>query len=370
MANLEAKGKISVPQFGVILAATMLGAQVVSLPGQIVPQAEQLAWISVILGGGLFFGAAWLQLKLAALYPDRDFTDYLPELMGKWPGLGIIGLFLCLYFVVTWVTLQQFSRVLTFFMFDRTPGDVIIMTMLAVILYCVVQDLGTVVRVTEFTFLFSIGMLGLIWMTSIFNFQPDNLLPLWTDKPLSILTASLNTWGTYGGYEIILPLFPFISRRKQKLTVATGAAFVFTLVVSLLVVILTVGVITVEGVKNESYPTLVVVRSVELPGTFVERLENYLLIAWIPLIFNTLAVIVYSMSHTLSRLWGFADHRPWALALTPLLYLGATLLDGLDQVIVAGKVLTGAGVVFSLAIVPLVYLIARWRGKGAAGSGG
>ncbi len=364
MANLEVKDKMSVLEFGIVMAATMLGGQFVGLPAQVVPQAEQLAWVSVILGGGLFFGAAWIMLKLAALYPNSDLTEYLPRLLGKWLGVGVIGVLVLLILVVTWVNQSQFSRVLVFFMFDRTPTDVIIMSMLAVIVYCALQDLGTIVRVAQFTFFVSIAMIGTIWSAGIFNFLPENLLPFWTDKPVGILQAAITTWGTYGGYEIILVLYPLISQKRHNLVKVTGIGFISIMLICVSIVVMTVGVLSAEAVKNESYPTLVVVRSVELPGTFIERLENYFLIAWIPLIFNSQSLFIYMLARIMSQLWGFADHRPWVLALLPVIYTGATLLDGLELIALAGKVLTLLGVVFSLGIIPLAYLYAKWKKQG------
>lgn len=364
MANLEVKDKMSAAQFGVVMAATMLGAGYVRLPTQIVPQAEQLAWVSVILGGSLFFGAAWVMLKLAALYPKNDFTEYLPQLLGKWLGLSVIGVLVLLFFMALCVGQNQFSRTVVFFLFDRTPADVIILSMLAVIVYCAVQDLGTIIRVAEFTFFVAVVMTSAIWFTGIFNFQPENLLPFWTDKPIGILQAALNTSGTFGGYEIILLLFPLISQKSNNLVKAVGIGFIFITLISTIVVVMTVGVLTAAAVPNESYPTLIVVRSVELPGTFVERLENYFLLAWIPLIFNSQALVVYTVSKVMSRLWGFADHRPWVLALVPLIYTGATLLDGLELLALAGKTVNLLVLVFSLGIIPLVYLYAKWKSRG------
>ncbi|HWR43495.1 GerAB/ArcD/ProY family transporter [Sporomusa sp.] len=370
MANLEVKSKMSVAQFGVLVTAAMFGGQIIGLPGKLVPQAEQFAWVSIILGGGAFFIAAWIMMKLGELYPDRDYTVYLPQLLGKWAGLAVIGVLISLFLVVTWVNFNQFSRAVTFFMFDRTPSDVIIMGMLGVVIYCALQDLGTIIRVTEFNFFIATMMMGTIWILGIFNFQPENLMPFWTDKPLGILQGALGTWGVYGGYEIILLLFPLINRTKGNLTMALAIAIAFIVITSIVIVVLTVGVMTVEAVKNESFPTLVVVRSVELPGTFIERLENYLLIAWIPSVFKTMAIFVYVISQTLARIWGFADHRPWVLALTPVIFVGATVMDGLELVKLADKVVSWLGLGFSFGIMPLVYLLAKRRERGVASGGG
>lgn len=364
MANLEVKSKISVFQFGVFLVAITLGTQFVSLPTQLVPKAEQYAWVSVIVGGILFFTAAWIMLKLAAIYPSCDFTEYLPQLLGKWLGLSVIGILLLWDFILIWIGQSHFSKVLVFFMFDRTPPDVILMSMLAVMVYCVLQDLGTIVRVAQFTFVVSIVMINVIWSTGIFNFQPENLLPLRMDKPISVLQAALSTWPTYSGYEIILLLYPLVHQTRHKIAKVVAASFLFETLICVIIVVMTIGVLSVDTIKAESYPTMIVVRSVELPGTFIERLENYFLIAWIPLIFNAQSLLFYMMIRIMSNLWGFADHRPWVLALVPVIYTGATLLDGLELIELAGKALTLLGVGFSLGIIPLVYLYAKWKNRG------
>lgn len=370
MANLEVKSKMSVYQFGVVMVAVMLGTQFVGLPSQLVPKAGQLAWVSVVLGGILFFGAAWIMAKLSALYPDNDLTEYLPQLLGKWPGLAVIGVLLSWCLIVTCLGQRQFSRVMVFFMFDRTPSDIIIMSMLAVIIYCVLQDWGTIVRVVQFTFLVAVVLINAIWSTGIFNFRPDNILPLWTDKPVDVVKAALNTWSTYAGYEIILLLYPLISKKRHKLIKVMGAGFIFMILICVVIVVMTIGVLTVEAVKMETYPTLVVVRSVELPGTFLERLENYFLLSWMPLIFNSQLLIIYMMARILSNLWGFADHRPWVLALVPLIYTGATLLDDPKLLEMASKILGLIGAALSIGIIPLVYLYARWKNRGVTAGGG
>lgn len=368
MANLEAKSKMSVAQFGLFITAVMFGTQIIGLPAKVVPQAEQFAWVSIILSGAMYFGAVWILMKLGELYPGQDYTGYLPRLLGKWPGLAVVGAVLCLFLIFVWVVFNQFSRSLAFFMFDRTPYDVLIMGMLGVVVYCALQDLGTIIRITEFTFVISTLMMGSIWILGLFNFQPENLLPLWLEKPWGIAGAAFNTWGVYGGYEIILLLFPLINRTKGNLTLVLALAMGFVTLISIAVVVITVGVLSVEGVKNESYPILVVVRSVELPGTFIERLENYLLIAWVPAVFNTMSVLVYVISQTLSRLSGFADHRPWVLAITPVIFVGASLLDGMELIKQADKVATWLGVVLSLGILPLIYFLA-WRSERRRTSG-
>ncbi|OAM95937.1 Spore germination protein [Pelosinus fermentans DSM 17108] len=129
-----------------------------------------------------------------------------------------------------------------------------------------------------------------------------------------------------------------------------------------------IGVLTVEGAKNLLYPALIVIRSVELPGTFIERLENYLLIAWIPVVFDTLAAMMFFMGQVCMRHWRQADHRPWVLFLVPVIYVGSTLLDNQQVYEMTSKFTMWLGLAFSFIMIPLSLLLVWWQ-KRKAGTG-
>jgi len=129
--------------------------------------------------------------------------------------------------------------------------------------------------------------------------------------------------------------------------------------------VMTVGVLSAENAKTISYPLIEVVRFVELPGTFIERLENYLLIAWIPNVFSTLAIYLYMPAQILMRLNGHADHRPWVLLLAPLLFFDSNLLGDMAQAIQTAADLNRLlGLSFSLGVIPLSLAVAWWKKRG------
>ncbi|SDF16855.1 GerAB/ArcD/ProY family transporter [Sporolituus thermophilus] len=362
MANLEAKSKMSAIQLGLVVATTAIGAQIIIMPAAIIKQAGQATWLSVLLGGFVFYGAAWLMVKLGKQFPEETMVEYMPRLWGRWGGGIVIWWFSLTYMLVFALILHGFSQAITFILFDRTPPGIVSMGILAVSAYCALQDWGTILRVLHLLFFIAVPMIVGIWLLGLLNFQPENMLPLLPEDVSGVLAASLKSWDLYSGYEIILFLLPLVARGKISPEKAVGGAFGCMGLVFVMIMIIIVGVLTAASAQNAIYPPIMVIRGIELPGTFIERLENYLVLAWIPVVFDTLAVILFILAQICMRRYGYTDHRPWVMALAPLLYFGNELLTGFKVYETMGKIATWLGLGFSLAVVPLTLVLA-WRRK-------
>lgn len=361
MANLEAKTKMSALQLGLVVAATGIGAQIVMIPSELIKQAGQFTWLSVLLGGVIFYGAAWLMVRLGMLFPGETAVEYLPRILGKWGGTLALCWLAITYLVIFSVILHGFSKAITFILFDRTPPGIVSLGIMAVSAYCALQDWGTILRVLEILFFTALPVILGIWMLGLLNFQPENLLPLIPDNIGQVLMVSLKSWDLYSGYEIVLLLLPLVARGKISIVKALGGAFGCMGVIFGTIMLIVVGVLTVAGAQNAIYPPITVIRGVELPGTFVERLENYLVLAWIPVVFDTLAVMLYFIAQIFTCYFGYADHRPWVLVLLPPLYYANEMYTGMQMLETVGKVATWLGLGFSLAVMPLVLAVAVWR---------
>ena len=369
MANLEVKTQMSALQLSIIvITACIGGAQIMRAPRELIATAEHGAWLSIIVGGLLFYIVACLMLKLGKQYPDETLVEYAPRLFGRWGGSIVILWFNLVFFLQLIQGVTSAGKVITFHMFDRTPPEVIILALLVVCTYSALQDWGTILRVQQFMFVVAYSMLTVVWMVSFLNVQPENLLPLWPIKMKAILNGSIYSWNMYSGYECILLLLPLVYKGASfaKLAKAIGGAFTYLILFFMVLIIIIIGVLTVESAKNVPYPALVVIRSVELPGTFIERLENYLLLAWVPVIFATFSVVMYFMGQISMRYYRYVDHRPWVLLLVPIIYAGSMLLlddpQGHERI---SQIALWTGLGFSFGVVPLALLLSwRQRRKG------
>lgn len=363
MAKLERRDTMSSVHLSVVLVGVGVGVQMVTLAGDIVDAAGQSAWISLLLGGILYGSAAYGMVILGQAYPEDSFVEYIPKLLGPWIGLAVAWYLLLLLVLEYCVLLRNFTNIIAFSMFDRTPLDVISMVMLALSCYGAMQRWGSILRITQYFTISAIPAIVIIWSANILNFNIENLMPFWPEDLLAVGRGALQSWSFYSGYEIILVILPFVRPASPGLLRAVGIAFATMAVLYILGMVMVISVLSVGSIKQVAYPMFAAVRGIAIPGTFVERLENYLLIAWIPTVFDTVMIVLYNAAQIMMKLVPLTDHRPTVLAIAPFLFMGVALLDRREELEAANKILTWLGVGFSLAIIPSCLFLLWLRRK-------
>lgn len=360
MANLEVKDNITPYQLTLIIIGTAFGAQAVLAPQKLIEEAGTGLILATILGGMLFFVISYIMLRLGMYYPNESLVEYMPRIWGQRLGKLVLLWYITVFIVQSGVVLSGFSKAITVFMFDRTPSQVVAMSMLALTVYCVVQEIGTIVRITQITVLVSSVILLLMWAMTILNFRFENLLPFPSNGFIPVLTTVVDTWSMYSGYEIILLFLPLVRRGKTDIIMSVGLAFILLIIIFELLFVSIIGVVSVKSAENYVYPTVITMRAVELPGTFIERLENYLLLAWVPAVFDTLAIMLYASAKVISDIYGYKDHRPAVLLLAPIIFAFMVIMQSAQAASFINNLLSWLGWSFSLGVIPVSMFLA-WR---------
>ncbi|MCE5286279.1 MAG: spore germination protein [Pelosinus sp.] len=362
MANLEQKAKMSPLQLSIVLVTLCFGVSMITSTSEIIAPAKQSAWVSIIWGGVIFCGAALLMVKLGNLFPNDTFVEYMPKLWGQFFGTLIVWWLNVIMVLMFSIALANFSRTITFFLFDRTPTEVIALGLMSVCIYGALQDFGTILRMMQIVFFIIGPSINTVWLSSLINFQPENLSPLWPEDWGNTITVSFQAWPAFGGYEYILLLLPLVHPKKKSLTFSISAAFGFIIINYTSFVLITIAVLSPQGIQSSPYPILEVIRGVQIPGTFVERLEGYFMLFWIPIALSSHLIVLWGLAQTRMRQNQYMDHRPLVLILAPLLYTLSILLDSLEAINALNKLDTWLALIFSFMIIP-ISLILAWRKK-------
>lgn len=360
MANLEVKTRMSPPQLAIVIFIIMIGVPS-GASGPILEAAGHAAWLSLLAGAGLFYGAAWLMIRLGEHFPDETFAEYLPRILGRWAGGAAVWLFVLIFLLETAVGLQASSREITFFMFDRTPFEVVEIALLAVATYCALQDWGTILRVAQLMLFTAFPVILFLLVAGLLGFRFLNLLPLWPEDAAGVAAGALHSWNLFQGYECVLLFLPLLYKGNTRPTRAVAGAFAMACGFFLLVAVLQIGVLTLEGARNATYPILTVIRITEIPGTFLERLDTYFLLFWTQLVFIGITLSIYFMAQSLTLLYRYADHRPFVLALAPLLFILGDAAHHIRVSEALPQVTELGGLLFSLGVMPAIYAFVWWR---------
>lgn len=368
MIELEAKTKITPYQLSLMIMATGFGAQIVLSPQKLIEKAETSIIVSIVVGGILFLAITLIMLKIGMWFPKDTLVEYLPKLWGRAIGTIIIWWYAAVLILQSGMVLVGFSKALTLFMFDKTPCQVVGISMLALTIYCAMQSTGTIVRVVQITFFGSMSIIILMWSLTIFNFRLENLQPFLSKGFTGVLTTVLDTWSMYSGYEIVMLILPLVCRDRKNLVKSTTLALLVLIVLFEFIFISIIGVMTAKSAASYVYPTIITMRAVELPGTFIERLENYLLLAWVPAVFDTLVVMVYAATKVLAIKYRYADHQMLVVLFCPIIFMIMVLIQGAQATALATKVLNWLGLSFSLGIVPISFILAWRKKRGVSGA--
>ena len=268
---------------------------------------------------------------------------------------------LLMVFMQDTFTMHGFSREVDFFMFDRTPYEVLMASLLAVCVTVPCRTGATILRVLQLILFTAVPVMLGILVTGMFSFKVINILPLLPQSMPGVLQGVFHSWQVYFGYEIILVFLPLVYRVKTQVSMVVAGVFTLLIVFYIFLAMLIIGVLTMDTAKNVSYPLLTVIRCVDIPGTFLERLDTYFMVAWIQERFIAQTVILYVMAKVLTLQFGYADHRPWVLALAPLLFLGGDVIHSNRIYEMAGEFGCWLGLAFSLGVIPASYALAWWK---------
>lgn len=365
MANLEYKSKMSAIQLAIMIIAVQLDILPIGF-SDLLREGGQSAWLCVLAGGIVFYSSAYVSIRLAQQFPGETFVEYVPRVWGRRLGFMVLLLYLSVFVFETWIGLQAAAREISFYMFDRTPYEIILGTYLAASAYCALQDLGTILRVVQMMALVGTVILFFLLLLSGVAFQTINLFPLISGSFPQFASGVWETWPVFSGYMLLLMLLPYVGRNEQNIAKVVGYGFIFFTAIAAWIVMLTIGGLGIATAQNVSFPMVTLIRTIEIPGTFLERLDTYMVTIKVMIFFNSCSVVQYVKAVALAKFFGHADHRPWVLATVPLLFIGSDALHTMRLYETVRTVSIWLGFIFAFAVLPATLYLAKRRQSGSA----
>ncbi|MBB3114513.1 spore germination protein [Paenibacillus phyllosphaerae] len=314
-------------QSGALIASTIIGVGVLTLPRSTASYAAQNGWISALIGSVFAMLLLSLISTLVRRHPGMSMVGFTRQLLT--PGRHKrIGLLLALPFLLSYalywtsgtaLVARIFGEVVTTTVLKRTPLEVIIGTMLITAFILVMHDIEVLVRVNEVLLPLIVIPLAIIGLSSLQSAQLVNLLPMFQVNWWGFLKGTALSTTSYLGFEMLM-IFGAIGEQSGKpLRYHLLGVAVPGLVYSL-IVFSGIAVFGVDELELLAWPTLELVKTTEVPGLILERLESAFLAVWVAAVFTTLGNLYYGTCTMLKEIMGLKHHRWIALALLPLFY--------------------------------------------------
>lgn len=356
--------KISAIQFGIIIIVTVVGVGILSLPRAVVEIAGTDGWLLVLFAGATSLGLLLIMNALSNMFPGKTIMEYSKELLGYPLSMLIAGILSIYYIVNIAFVVRIFGEVLKMFLLPKTPIEVIIITLLITSAYLVRGNFEGIIRFYQIIILIMFIPYFLAISTGVKMVDFTNILPMFQTSPKIILPGTLKVISSFFGFEIILLYAPFVSDRKnmKKSIIITISIITLIYFISTIIVLANFGS---EEIKHLVWPLMSYIKSVQIPGTFIEQLEGVIISLWVLFTFTTLSTMYLSIVFIFSRVTKVKEHKIFTIFLLPIMYILALQPENVPQIYDWLEVFSAYAGILVLFIIPIIlWIMAKVQKKG------
>jgi len=370
----DSSNTMTVRQSSWLIASTIIGVGVLTLPRSSVHYARESGWLSTILGAMLSMLAMYIITSLAKRFPYQSIVEYARQILGnsKHPAVGwILSLPVLLPYYVYWVistaiVARIFGEVVVTTVLIRTPLEVIIISMLLVAFVFTLHDVQVLARVNEILLvIIVIPILG-IALSSYQSANLENLFPMFRVSWFNFMKGVASSATSFLGFEIML-MFLAYTAATQKIMKASMWGIAIPGIVYALIVIAGTAVFGVDELELLAWPTLELVKTTQVPGLILERVESAFLGVWVAAVFTSVGNTYYAGSLLLRQMFHLKGHRLIALFHLPLFYWLAMYPPSTTKLFEYSDYLGYFGSTVAFTIPGILLLLAIIRKKGSGG---
>lgn len=257
------------------------------------------SWISIIISSIITLLPLFLFIYVSSYEPNLSIRDKLIKLFGKKIGF-IFNLLICILFFLIGINfMYNLNSFIISQYLSETPLFLIGLSFSILITYINVKNIECISRTTTILFYIMIFFIVLIIATLLPKIDIENFKPVLENGIKDSVVGSLYITTINFTLMFLILIIPKNKIKNEKLykkCVITSyiSAFILILIISIVII----GNLGIYLSSYYQYPEYMVLKKVAL-FSFLNRVENILIITWIFGIFITLTMIVYYISNTI-----------------------------------------------------------------------
>ncbi len=340
------------------VVVAMVGIGIFSCPKQVIDKVGSDGWIVILTSGIVIFLLLYLIYVVMRKNDFQDLTNILKSNFGELIG-GIFAIVFALYsiFIVS-LGMREFVEVIRQFLLNQTPSEFVLVTTILTGTYLVRGEIGDLVKFNEISFWIMFLPIFVVFILVSINADFTNLLPVLNSEPLNYLSASRYALFCFGGFEIAYLIFPY-AKNKKNVSRVLRKSIMFVTIFYAIVMMLVLAVFSKAQGRILLWPTISMIRSLYIPGTFVERWEGIVMALWILFYFTTFVNTYFFASEIVKNVFKLKDIKISSLLIMPIIYVVALYPENIAEIYTlqfkTNLVLYTA--IFVFIILPILILI-------------
>ncbi len=285
--------KISARQVFRLFVFDFVGESTLVLPARLASSAGNDGLFAVLLGGALAGVYLWYLAKVLNGM-GMDFASYMENALPVWLGKAILC-FLTIHFILmAGYGAYLFSDVMKHGLIGGESFTLILVLVLLVAAYAVSGGIESRARIYEVLFPVLFVMLVIMLLIAFRDVNFNYLQTFFTANPSSVAKGSMPVLLCLSPVFLVL-FFPSYVKKENwgKMVKVTAWALVFAVAVIAVIYVILLGTFGAPSLSQMQYPAVTLMSSIHLQGSFVKRLDAFMIGIWFFTLFALLNVFLF-----------------------------------------------------------------------------
>jgi spore germination protein (amino acid permease) len=314
--------KISHYDLFISLIISIVGIKSFSYPREMADLVGTDGWFVTIISAIIIYLIVFVICKTIKLNAYCDFSTILKNNLGKILGTVVGICFVVFELFSISINMRTFTEELKMYLLEKTPTELILVVIIVTGVYLVISGVDALIRFNEISFFIMFIPFLIFLLFTLNNADFTNVLPMFNNKPSTYLISSGKSLYMFQGYEILFLLIPILNKKnKVEKTVLKG--IIFIAIFYILVTVFSLAIFSVRESKVLLWPTITMIKALEIEGSFVERWDGLMMALWVLFFYTTFTNIYYFAADTLKKILKLKDVKIICLITAPLIYFTA-----------------------------------------------
>ncbi|EKS4343317.1 spore gernimation protein [Clostridium sporogenes] len=343
------------------IVTSVIGISVFSYASDLSNIVGNDGWIVIIISALISFFLIYIMYLIIKFNNYNEFYEIVSDNFGAVLGKLIALSFIMYNIIYISNGLRVFIEEIKLYLLEKTPTEFLIIVSIIVASYLIRGEVDTLVKFNEVAFWVSFIPVIFILIFAFYQGDFTNLLPVFENKPTNYIKATWTTINRFKGIEIIFLLLPFMKKKNKTPKVLFNSLF-FIGVFYIFIVILSIIMFSTEQVKVMLWPGITMIKSIDIPGTFVERWEGIIMAVWVLFFFTTFTNTYYFSADVLKDILHIEDIKISSLLIVPFIYIIALYPENVAEVMSVEKSLMSILFIINIVVIPIIlFAISKFK---------
>lgn len=357
--------KITKGQNAGLIVGSALGVGILSLPGDLAKNFGPDGVLMLIIGTIVAALLIIIQTKLTLKFQGKTVVEIMDTTIPK-PVAAVFNLiFVIFYIVLAASVVRIFSEVVKMFLLENTPLEVILITMILSNVYLARKGIETISRLVQIILPIVIIPFFILLLALTPDLDFTNIFPMFQVSFIEILKGLKIGVFSFIGIEIVLISTAYLNDTKKILRYNI-LSVVFIGMIYLIIFIVVISQFGKRQTMDLLWPTLFLMKTVDVPGTFLENVDGVVIALWTFIALQSLAIILMQGSIILSKALKLKETNFMAMPLLPLIYILALIPENIAEVYEYIDIFTNyLGSTVTIFIPIILFGVSLFKKKGA-----